>query len=241
MRRLRLRTGPAALFGAMLVVALLIFLPMRLVLGWTGAGEQGLVARSVTGSVWGATLSEARFGDLSLGDVGARLSPLPLLVGRATLSLEGPGGQGAPPLSGRAFVSRHAAGIAGFTGRLAAGAAFQPLPVVALDLDDVTARFEDDACIEAAGRVRAVLAGDVAGIALPPSIEGTARCDAGALLLPLASAAGTEAVSLRITGAGRYRADLSIRPADPAAVERLVASGFTQGAGGYGLSVEGRF
>lgn len=241
MRRLRLSTKPGVLFGAMLVVALLVFLPMRLVLGWAGADEQGLVARSVTGTVWGATLSEARFGELSLGDVAARLSPLPLFVGRATLSLEGPGGSGAPPLSGRAFVSRHAAGVDGFTGRLAVGAAFQPLPVTALDLDGVTARFEDDRCVAAEGRLRALLAGDVAGIALPPSIEGTARCDAGALLLPLASAAGSETVTLRITGAGRYRADLAMRPADPVAAERLAASGFVAGPSGYALSVEGRF
>lgn len=241
MRRLRLSTGPAALFGALLVAALLVFLPMRLVLGWTGVSDRGLVARSVTGTVWGATLSEARFGDLSLGDVAARLSPLPLLVGRATLAIEGQGAPGAPPLSGRAFVSRHASGVDGFTGRLAAGAAFQPLPVVALDLDGVTARFEDDRCIAAEGRVRAMLAGDVAGIALPPSIEGNARCDAGALLLPLASAAGSEAVTLRITGTGRYRADLSIRSADPATVGRLAASGFVPGPSGYALSVEGRF
>lgn len=241
MRRVRLSTGPAALFGAMLLVGLFVFLPMRLVLGWTGAGEQGLVARAVTGSVWGATLSEARFGDLTLGDVRARLSPLPLLIGRATLALDGPGGQGAPPLSGRASLSRHTAGVDGFTGRMAAGAAFQPLPVTALDLDDVTVRFEDDACVAASGGVRAMLAGDVAGVALPPSIEGTARCDAGALLLPLASAAGSEAVALRIMGSGRYRADLSIRPSDPAAAERLAASGFTAGPSGYALSVEGRF
>jgi general secretion pathway protein N len=240
-RRLRLSTAPGALFGAMLVVALLVFLPMRLVLGWTGAAEQGLVARSVTGSVWGATLSEARFGQLSLSDVAARLAPLPLLIGRATLSLEGAGGAGAPPLSGRAFVSRHAAGVEGFTGQVAAGAAFQPLPVTALDLNGVTARFEDGRCIAAEGRVRALLAGDVAGIALPPSIEGVARCDAGALLLPLASAAGSEAVTLRIAGGGRYRADLAIRPADPAAAERLTASGFVAGPSGFSLSVEGRF
>lgn len=241
MRRLRLRTGPAALFGAMFAVALVVFLPMRLALGWAGAGEQGLVARAVTGSVWGATLSEAKFGDLGLGDVAARLSPWPLLVGRETLALEGPGGQGAPPLSGRAFVSRHASGVDAFTGRLATGTAFQPLPVTALDLDGVTARFEDDACTAAEGRVRATLAGDVAGVTLPPTIEGIARCDAGALLLPLASAAGTEAVNLRIFGDGRYRADLAIRPGDPAVVARLVASGFAPGPAGYALSVEGRF
>lgn len=240
MRRIRLATGPVALFGAMLATALVIFMPMRLVLGWFGAAEQGLVAREVTGSIWGGTLSEARFGDLVLGDLHARLSPLSLLIGRASLALEGPGGEGTPSLSGRAFVARHAAGVDDFTGRLATGTAFQPLPVTTIDLDAVTVRFEDGRCLAAEGRVRATLAGDVAGIALPPTVEGAARCDAGALVLPFASVAGTEAVALRIFGDGRYRADVAIRTTDPLAAPRLEASGFTAGPDGYRLSIEGR-
>ena len=246
MRRIRLRTGPAALFGAMLLIMLVIFLPMRLALGWFGAGEQGLIARRVGGTIWGATLSEARLGDLPLGDLKARLSPLPLFIGRAAIALEGrggdaSGGDGAPPLTGRAFVSRHASGVDDVTARLATGGAFQPLPVTAVDLDDLTVRFEDDRCAAAEGRVRATLAGEIGGIALPGSVEGAARCEAGALLLPLASAAGTEAIALRIGGDGRYRADLSVRSTDPLAVDRLAAAGFVSGPDGYRLSVEGRF
>jgi general secretion pathway protein N len=240
-RRLRLSTGPAALFGAMLLVALIVFLPMRAALGWVEAGEQGLVARSVGGTIWGATLREARFGDLALGDVGARLAPLSLLAGRATIALDGPGGAGAPPLSGSAFVSRHGLGLDELTARLATGRVFAPLPVTAVDLDALTVRFEDGRCVAATGRVRATLAGEVAGIALPPSAEGTARCDAGDLLLPLASQAGTEGIALHIGGDGRYRADLSVRPTDPAAGERLAAAGFVGGPNGYALSVQGRF
>lgn len=241
MRRIRLTTGPTALFGAMLVAALIVFLPMRLVLGWAGVGDQGVVARSVSGTIWGATLSEVKFGDLAVGDLRARLSPLPLLAGRATIVMDGPGGVGAPPLSGKAFVSRSGMGVDGFTARLATGASFQPLPVSAIDLDALTVRFQDGQCVAAQGRVVAALAGESAGIALPSSVSGNARCDAGALLLPLASAGATEAIALRITGGGRYRADLSLRPADPAAIERLTASGFTAGPDGYRLSVEGRF
>ena len=240
MRRLRLRTGPAALFGAMLLIMLIVFLPMRLALGWFGAGEQGLVARRVGGTIWGASLSEARLGDLPLGDLRARLAPLPLLTGRAAIVLEGAGGDGTP-LSGRAIVSRHSSGVDDFTARLATGGAFQPLPVTAVDLDDLTVRFEDDRCVAAEGRVRATLAGDVAGVMLPGSVEGPARCEAGTLLLPLASAAGTEAIALRVSGDGRYRADLSVRSADPLAAERLSAAGFVSGPDGYRLSVEGRF
>ncbi len=241
MRRIRLSTGPTALFGAMLVIALIVFLPMRLVLGWAGAGDQGLLARSVTGSIWGATLSEARFGDLAVGDLHARLSPLRLLTGQAALSIEGPGGIGAPPLSGDAFVSRHGYGVGSLTGRVTTGRAFQPLPVSSIDLDDLTVRFEDDRCKSAEGHVRALLSGEVMGIGVPPSVAGVARCDAGTLLLPLSGPGGTEVVNLRIAGNGRYTAELGIRPADPVAAQRLEAAGFVRGPGGYALSVEGSF
>ena len=51
MRRIRLKTGPNALFLAMFVVALIVFLPLRLALGWFGLAEQGLTARSVSGGI----------------------------------------------------------------------------------------------------------------------------------------------------------------------------------------------
>ncbi len=241
MRRIRLRTGPAALFGGMLLIALIVFLPMRAVLGWVGVGDEGLVARRVSGTIWGATLTEARFGDLALGDLRARLSPLPLLVGRATIAFAGPDSVSARPLRGSASVSRHSFGVDHMTATIATGRLFAPVPVASLDLDDVSVRFRDGQCEAAEGRVRATLAGDVGGITLPQSVSGTARCDGTALLLPLASQAGTESIALRIEGAGTYRAELSLRPSDPLAVQKLEQAGFVRGPNGYRLAIEGRF
>jgi general secretion pathway protein N len=239
-RRIALRTRPAALFGAMLLATLLIFLPMRLALGWFGLGEQGLTARRVSGTIWGSTLSEARFGDLTLGDLSARLSPLPLLIGQARVALAGPEAADRS-LRAALTVSRHLIGVDDATGSLPTGRVFAPLPVTSLDLDDLTVRFRDGRCEAAEGRVRASLGGGAAGVVLPASISGAARCDRGALLLPLASQAGTEAVALRIEGNGRYRAELSIQPADPASAQALEGTGFVAGPDGYRLSVEGRF
>ena len=241
MRRIRLRTGPAALFGGMLLIALIVFLPMRAVLGWVGVGDEGLVARRVSGTIWGATLTDTRFGDLALGNLHARLSPLPLLVGRATIVFAGPESVSARPLTGSASVSRHGFGVDHMTATVATGRLFAPVPVSALDLDDVSVRFRDGQCETAEGRVRATLAGDVGGIALPQSVSGTARCDGTALLLPLASQAGTESIALRIEGAGTYRAELSLRPSDPLAVQKLEQAGFVRGPNGYKLAIEGRF
>ncbi|MFG6281185.1 type II secretion system protein N [Sphingomonas sp. S6] len=237
MRRLRLTTGPAALFGAMMFVALLVFLPMRLVLASAGVGEQGFSARSVTGSVWDGRLVDARFGDLALGTLDASLSPFALLIGRARVLVEDQAGT----VHGAFVLGRHLRGIEGMTATFPTGNAFAPLPVTALTLEDVSIRFADDVCEQAEGRVRARLVGEAAGIALPTELTGVARCDGNALLLPLASQAGTEAIELRLTGDGRYSAALRLAPSDDAAAQRLAATGFVAGAGGYRLSVEGRF
>lgn len=237
MRRIRLRTGPTALFGAMMVAALLVFLPMRLVLGWTGLGDVGFSARTVSGSIWSARLNEARFGDLALGSLDASLSPFALLIGRARVSVDGDPGL----IHGAITLSRHGQGIDDMTATLPTGRAFAPLPVTQLMLEDVTVRFTDGVCDKAEGRVRARLVGEAAGIALPTELSGVARCDGGVLLLPLGSQAGTEAIELRITGAGRYTAALRLAPADPVAAQRLAGAGFVAGQGGYRLSIEGTF
>jgi len=240
MRRIRLRTGPTALFGAMLVVALLVFLPMRAALGWFGVGDAGLVARRVSGTIWGATLTDARFGDVALGSLHARLSPLPLLVGKARIVLAGPDGlPGA--LRGAASVSRHGFGVDALSGTIAAGAVFAPVPVTALELEAVTVGFADGQCQSAEGRVRATLGGTVAGITLPQSVAGTPRCDGSAVILPLISQAGTEGVTLRLENDGRYRAELMLQPTDPVAQQTLETLGFVRGAGGYRQAIEGSF
>lgn len=237
MRRVRLATGPAALFGGLMLLALLVFLPMRLVLGWAGLGDQGFSARTVTGSIWDGRLNEARFGDLALGSLDASVSPLALLVGRARIALDGEPGL----LHGAITLSRHGQGVDDMTATLPTGRAFAPLPVTELSLENVSVHFNDDTCDAAEGRVRAKLVGEAAGVALPSEVSGVARCDGGALLLPLASQAGTESIELRVTGAGRYTAALRITPSDPAAAQRLAATGFVAGQDGYRLSIEGRF
>jgi general secretion pathway protein N len=240
MNRIRLATGPRAFFGAAFVIALILFLPLRLAMGWFDLGNTGLTARDVQGSVWFGTLREANFGGVALGDLRARLSPIQLLVGRARIDLSGPG-QGTRPFHGAIGVSRHSFGVDDLTATLPAGTVFAPVPVSALDFDDVSVRFQDGNCRTAEGKVRATISGDLAGINLGQGMTGTVRCDAGALLLPLASQAGTENVALRLWGTGRFRAELTVQPTDPTVIQKLVLSGFQPTPRGYMLSIEGRF
>ncbi|WP_230482190.1 type II secretion system protein N [Sphingomonas sp. Leaf21] len=234
-------TRPSVSFIGMLVVALIVFLPMRLALGATGLADEGLSARRVGGTIWGGSLIEARFGAVALGDLRVSLSPFALLVGRARLAFEGVGA-GGRPIAGTATISRHAMGIEGVTATLPAAGLFAPLPVTDLALEDVTVRFRDGVCEEAGGRVRATMSGEAGGLPLPPMMMGTARCEAGALLLPMTGQGGTEAVNLRIRPDGRYTADLVLTPGDPTAAARLEQLGFVAATGGgYRLSAEGRF
>ncbi|MCP4027268.1 MAG: type II secretion system protein N, partial [Sphingomonas sp.] len=72
---IRLRTGPAALFSAIFVLALILLLPLRFALGWFDLDRTGFAARAASGSVWGGSLREAQLGSIALGDVDAALSP----------------------------------------------------------------------------------------------------------------------------------------------------------------------
>jgi general secretion pathway protein N len=240
MRRLRLTTGPVAIFGAVFVVALLVLLPMRLLLGAVGVGEQGLTARSVDGSVWSGAVREAQVGRIALGDLDVAVSPLALLVGRARIALSGHAGDLGRSVHGAIEMSRHSVGFDDMTASLPTGNIFAPVPISALDLNAVTVKFDGGLCQRASGRVTASLSGDVAGISLGHGMAGDARCDAGALLLPLASQAGTESAVMRMWPDGRFHADLTIQSDDPAAAGKLALAGFQRGDKGYTLSIEGK-
>jgi len=244
MKRIGLRTRPAVIFGAMLVAALIVLMPMRLALSVFGFGEAGLSARQVSGTVWFARLNEAHFGDLDLGDMHAGLSPFQLLLGRARVDLRGIGARSSSaevPIKGAITISRHSFGLDDLTAAVPVGAVFAPLPVSQIALDAVSVRFEGGVCARAEGHVRAILTGGIAGIPLSQGLSGTAKCAGGALLIPLASQAGSEAINLHIRGDGGYRADLVVQASDPQVAAALASAGFDAGPQGYMLAVEGHF
>jgi general secretion pathway protein N len=221
---------------AVFLFALIAMLPLRLAIDWFGLDRLGLAAREARGSVWLGALDEAQLGPAPLGDVEVRLNRLPLLVGRSRLSLERQ--ELDAPLSG-ALTIANGFSLDDFTGQVRVGAAFDPLPISSLDLTDVSVRFEGGVCENAEGRVRALLAREVAGLAFTSGLSGNARCAGGALLLPLASQGGMEQLNLRLFADGRYRAELAVRTADAALRDRLIAAGFQPGAGGLALRLDG--
>lgn len=230
--RLRLPLGRTAFAAAALLFALAATLPMRLALDLFGFGGRGLAARAATGSVWAGALLQAEVGPVTLGDVRARLNLLPLFLGRARLSLRG--GEEGAPIAGAVTVTRRGFGVDDVSGRFRIGG---PLPLASIQLDDLSAGFEGARCVRGDGRVRAAAAGALAGVAL----TGSARCEGEALLLPLADASGGARLDVRMFGDGRYRLDLVVRAADPAAAARLTAAGLTRTPSGYARRIQGEF
>jgi general secretion pathway protein N len=236
-----LKTRPLALFGAMMLAALIALFPLRLAVGLFGLADEGLSAREVTGPVWWGGLNEAHYGNVSLGDVSAGLSPIQLFVGRARIDVDGQVGIPNESLRGAVSFSRNTAGIDDVFATVPAGDAFAPVPIASVTLDDVSVRFRDGRCERAEGKVTASIAATMPQLNLPPTLSGNVRCEGGALLIPLASQAQTESIAVTIEADGRYSAALTARPSDPAVGAALLIAGFKQAGAGYRLTVAGNF
>ena len=237
--RIRLPMRKSLFFVAAFLFALVALLPLGLAMRWLDLDARGFAAREAEGSVWFGFVREGRFGTVPLGDLEARLRFLPLVIGRARVDLDHSGeGEG---FEGGITVSRHAFGVDDVRASLSPGPALGPLPGASFDLSDLSAQFADGVCASADGQVKATLAGDAAGIPLPRTLSGNARCDGGALLLPLAAQSGMERLDLRLFEDGRYRVELLLRPADEAARQRLATAGFTASGAAFALRTEGHF
>lgn len=208
------------LWIALFAVAIVALFPLRLALGMAGVERLGLSAREARGPVWAGRLIEARWRGLALGDLDASLSPAPLLVGRARIDLSG-----ADDMRGAVSVSRNSAGIDDVTARLPIGGLFEGLPLGALVATDLSVRFANGACDRAEGQVRAELSAQLPGLSLAQGMTGRARCDGGALLLPLQGASGMERLDLRLFADGRWQARFQVA-GDAAA---LSGAGFAGG------------
>lgn len=219
----------AALLALILLVAtmpLAVVLPGR---------ETGLTSRRAEGTIWDGLLREAHFGGLTLGDTAIALEVMPLILGEARFDVT------APLLKGAVTTSSGTLGLRNATGTIDASGRFMPLPLASIGLDGVDAVFAGKRCLHAAGRVRATLSGEIAGLALPGGLSGIARCDGDALLLPLAGQSGLERIDLRLSANGRWRAVASIKPGDPALAAKLMSAGFTQGEAGLSMRLSGVF
>lgn len=207
---------------AAFLVGMVALLPLRIVLA---LGNSGLAARSVAGSLWSGHLADAAWRGMPIGDLDVGLAPLSLLGGAPALHFAG------PALTGIATP----AGVTGLSGSVDASGQ-TPLPLGRIGLQDVEIVFDKRTCTQARGMVTVAATGSLA-TALGGSLQGLARCEGGALLLPLASA--TAQILLRIGGDGGWRAVISVTSVDEATRTGLLAAGFAPTPQGLSRTLEG--
>jgi general secretion pathway protein N len=232
MSRIRLWLAAAAL----ILVAALIFMPLRIIVG-----GDGISARRVDGIIWDGSVRDLRVGQMAIGDVNARLHFWPLLLARATLSLSRGDAAFAPGISGS--VTRRIGGfeVTGLKATLPVQALFAPLPADNIELQDFSVRFIAGRCAEAGGNVRLTLTGTLPGVDLANGLLAKPRCEGGKLLIPLLSQSAMEKVTIRIAGDGSYDAAIFLEGDRAEQSALLVLAGFRAAPGGYRMTRKGRF
>jgi general secretion pathway protein N len=215
---------------------------MRLALDWFGSGSAGVAAREVQGSVWFGALKEAQVGNVGLGRPECQAARAAAAAGAGANFARRDDGAPADDLRGAATMTRNGFGFDDVTGRLqlTAGALG---PLRCRRSTSATSPPLRERLVHRGRPARCARwwQGDVGGIALPAGLTGTARCDAGALLLAMGASRALETVELRMFGDGRYVANVLIRSTDAALRDRMGAAGLTLTPQGYGLNVSGQF
>lgn len=234
-----LRTRRAKILAALaIIIGLVLAFPMSVAFSIFGLKDMGVSAKSIRGPVWWAGAEELKIGGFRLGTLDVFLDPLRLFIGQARIDVVRINNR-PDDLRGGVTVGPGVRGIDDVTGEVALGNTFAPLPVSRIKLERVSVRFSGGACSSAEGQVRAQVPSLVAGLDLANGFAGTARCDGGALLLPLASQSGQERLDLRVQASGAYEATMRIKTSDPALTGALAANGFQAAGGDYMLRISG--
>lgn len=219
----------------LLIIAALIFMPLR-----TVVGGDGISARRVDGIIWDGSIRDLRVGWLPVGDVNARLHFWPLLIGLAKFSLSRGDAPFAPGIDG--LVTRRIGGfeINKLKATLPVQTLFAPLPAENVELQDFSVRFIAGRCAEAGGNIRLTMSNSVPGLDLSNGMLAKPRCEGGDLILPLLSQSAMERVTIRISGDGRYSANVLLEGDRPEQAALLTLAGFRAVAGGYRMVRKGR-
>lgn len=236
----RLSRRAIVVLAVLFVLFLVAMFPLRIALGWAGAGRGSVTAQAVKGSIWSGRIGELNAGPLPLGTLDAGLEPLPLLVGRAEVWLERPARASGEPFraiasgSGRNMALRHVSGIVPVSG--IAGA----LPVDAIGFSDFAMTMADGKCTSAQGNVTLRLAPVSALLPDALALTGPASCRDGALVVPMKGPSGMEHLLLKVQGDGKWTADLVLTGLPAEVSGPLLDMGFSaRPGGGLGLRSSG--
>jgi general secretion pathway protein N len=225
-----------ACFALLLLIAALIFMPLRAIIG----GE-GVSARKIEGIIWDGSIRDLHIGKLPIGDVNAQLKFLPLFLGRAKIALSRGDAPLAQGISGSVTRSLAGVSIDKMNATLPVASLFAPLPAENVELQDFSARFTGGRCADAGGNVRLTLAETIPGLDLSNGLLAKPRCDHGQLLIPLLSQSAMERVDIRVSGDGGYTATIYLKGDRAEQAVPLGLAGFRPVAGGYRMVRKGRF
>lgn len=215
--------------GALFALALIVLLPLRVILAL--AMPESISARGVEGIVWSGRIVDLNVGPLPLGTVDAELQPLLFLVGRPQLAVSRDGFS----------ASIAPARVTDANGSLALPRGLGGLPVTSLGFGNFSADMPDGRCREASGTLSLTLAS--LGPLLPDAItvSGTARCEKGDLVVPMRGPRGMERLTVKLSGDGRWQADLGLAGLPQETADLLKSSGFDARPGGVGIGTSGTF
>lgn len=206
-------------------VALLAFLPLRFVLGFS---DGAVSARSVEGSIWRGTIKDTAIGGQRIGDLSAGLSPLHLFLAQARIGFSG-------AMTG-AFVrsfSGSGADIEAMT--LPMGLRIGSVRLGSLSVSQAHIRYSGDDCRSAEGRVTVQLESPMGARML----SGNLKCAGKVLAADLLSQSAMERLTLRFPDAGHYDANFTVRASDADQALRLTAAGFRETAAGHVIRLSG--
>lgn len=223
----------------LLLAAAVATLPLRLAMGAANASGS-LSAREVEGPIWAGAAGDLRAGSLPLGSVHVRLRALPVFLGRAEFAIDRPAIPGQAAFYAAARGGEGWAVIKEASGELPIAGNMAPLPVRALTFADFAMEVRGGRCVEASGTVG--IAVSSLGPLLPAEtfLSGPARCEDGALIVPMTGPSGTEKLALTLEPDSTWHADLVLTGLPVEVSAPLLDMGFTGRPGGIGLSASGR-
>lgn len=223
--------------SGILLLALIALFPLRAALALSDMERIGFAARQVGGTIWYGRVGELHLRSQPLGTFEVRLDPLALLFGTISMRfdrMDDPDGV----LEGR-LIAGMSRGVEASSGRISVEQMFAPLPIEAIQLDQVTVLFRRGTCVRGSGRITPIIASPIPGISLGSGLTGRLECDGERARVVMTSPSGGERVEFYVNSEGAYRAWMTVRP-PPEASAILSLFGFRQSPEGLTLQMRGR-
>lgn len=223
--------------GGILLMALIALFPLRAALALSDMERMGFAARQVGGTIWYGRIGELHLRSQPLGTFEVRLDPLALMLGTISMRfdrMDDPDGV----LEGR-LIAGLSRGVKESSGRISVEQMFAPLPIEAIELDQVTVLFRRGTCVTGSGRITPIIASPIPGISFGSGLAGRLECDGERARVVMTSPSGGEKLEFYVNSQGAYRAWMTVR-ATPEASAVLSLFGFRQSPQGLTLQMRGR-